>query len=112
MSWTTAVGIDDPARLRVLPGDAALRIEAQTEIDRITKDFFAFLNGTLNESTEYAKIIDGTSLTDRLDVKHCAVETARQESTWASLGLTVGSLMDFADVLFPQEGDEEQDDDD
>lgn len=109
MSWTTAVGVDDPARLRVLPADALLRKEAKLETARIVADFGSFLDGKLTQSTPYAKIVDGSQLADRLDVKHCAIETARQQSEWFDLGLRVGSLTDFADVLFPTEEEEESD---
>lgn len=111
MSYATAVGIDDAARARVLPGDAAVREQAAREVVRISSDFKQFLGGQLTESTEHAVIVPPDELVDRLDVKHVAIKTARQEKTWAAMGLDVASLIDLVDVLYPIDQAQEPEDD-
>ena len=45
MCYTRKVGIDDPARRRILPIDKENRLAAQLEIEQITTTYQAFLNG-------------------------------------------------------------------
>jgi type I restriction enzyme M protein len=98
MSWAVAVGNDDPARVRVLPGDAAVRAEAVNEIARISSDLRKFLDGKLTRSTAHVILVPPGDIQDRLDVKHCAIAPGRQVRVWKQKGIEVQPLSELVSV--------------
>lgn len=68
------VGIDDPKRVRWMPGDDELRANAKAEVAEAVREFKWFLNG---EGTP-SYIVPANRVRDRLDVKHCLIEHNRR----------------------------------
>ena len=68
------VGIDDPKRVRWMPGDDELRASATAEVAEVVREFRLFLNG--NGNRDY--IVPASRARDRLDVKCCLIEHNRR----------------------------------
>lgn len=68
------VGIDDPKRVRWMPGDDELREKAKAEVAEVVQEFRWFLDG--EGTADY--IVTPDRVRDRLDVKHCLVEHNRR----------------------------------
>ena len=95
MAYATAVGIDDPARTRVLPGDADLRREANAEIKNLSTLFRQFQSGvTTGEVKKW--IVPAARLTGRLDVKGCLLSAGSKVPSWKKKKLDVVQLSDLA----------------
>lgn len=83
------VGLDDPARQRTLPSDAATRAAAVEEVDRIVAAYSAYLGGAEDES----RLVDPSDASDRLDVKNCLIERDSRVPDWnAAAGVKLGGL--------------------
>jgi len=86
----SAVGTDDPARVRVRPGDARVRAEAEMEIKECAEAYGRFLKG---EVTGYN--VPAAAIADRMDVKSCTEKPGKLVETWQMAGIEVKSLADF-----------------
>jgi len=65
------VGNDDPKRRRWMPGDDELCQKATDEVASAVREYLRFLNGDGNISY----IVPADRAEDRLDVKHCLIDT-------------------------------------
>jgi type I restriction enzyme M protein len=92
MWYCTAVGIDDSARQRVLPEDAANK---QRAIDEIAAVVEAFKKSQVGD-TSY--LVPADQINDRLDVKSCVLKEGRKVSAWKKKKLEVGKLLNWVDV--------------
>jgi type I restriction enzyme M protein len=89
------VGIDDPARRRVMPIDRENRASATAEIERVVEMYTAFKRGDAS-AAEYTVAPD--RIADRLDVKFCLEHTGREVSAWKKSGFEVAPI---ADMVYP-----------
>ena len=103
MSYTRKVGIDDPARRRILPIDKENREIAQQEIDEITNNYRAFLKG---EKIAKQWTVQPEKIKDRLDVKSCLLNHGRKKAFWKNNGNKVHQLGDLVEIVFPSETDD------
>lgn len=87
MWYCTAVGVDDSARQRVTPDDAARKEAAVKEVEAVVAAFRAAQAGT-----EKTYMVPAEMLKDRLDVKSCVLKPGRKNDAWKSHGLTVGPV--------------------
>lgn len=92
MYYCSWVGIDDPARQRILPVDEENRAKAIEEIRNVTGLYAAFRRGDA-EARPWAVKADAAR--DRLDVKACLPAREAQVEHWTSAGLGVQPLGDF-----------------
>ena len=99
MYYCTKVGVDDPARQRVLPIDEQNRIEADREIDTVCTLFKSFLDGA---SSAEKWIVPVDFISGRMDVKSCLPKPNRSVSAWKAAGLSVVSLSQLIDVVYPK----------
>ena len=95
------VGIDDPARRRVLPIDRENRRLANEEIGHAVSSYKAFLKGDTS-AREYA--VPAERIADRMDVKHCLEQPGRNVTLWRRQGLKVVTLEELAEpFVLPEE---------
>ena len=94
------VGIDDPARQRVLPVDEKLRKSAKEEIFDVLKEYNKFTEG--KGSAKY--IVRSDKVQERLDVKHCLMKLGSTANTWKKGGL---STLRLSDLVNPKEFSDE-----
>jgi type I restriction enzyme M protein len=95
------VGIDDPARRRILPIDKENRHKAAEEIENVVAAYATFKNGK-SAGAKYS--VAASRITDRLDVKHCLESMGRKTGAWKKRGLDVVPL---SQVIGPVEMKEE-----
>lgn len=106
MMYATNVGVDDPPRERILPGDAAVRAAALAEIDNIGVLFEEFQTYGSSPRTK-PWILPASSIADRMDVKSCLLEVGVQVPTWEQAGLDV---VQVSDLVAPRYGEGDTDD--
>jgi len=97
MHYSTVIGLDDPARQRVLPIDRVNREKAQHEVAEIGSLFDAFMAG---DGAAKKWIVPASAIRDRMDVKHCLLRPGRLVKTWQSSAGS-GLLRDLVDVRWP-----------
>ena len=86
MYYCTSVGIDDPPRQRVLPGDEQLRRNATGEIARVAELYRDFRAGGQKASQW---VVPGDSIGNRMDVKAVLPTPGTQVPEWVGSGRTV-----------------------
>jgi type I restriction enzyme M protein len=86
MWYCTAVGLEDPARLRVDAGDAARRDDARAEAAAIVTAFRAAAAG------DETHLVPAAQIAERLDVKSCLLRPGRKVEAWRRRGLAVEPL--------------------
>jgi len=99
MYYCTMIGVDDPARQRVLPIDEQNRIEADREIESVYTAFEAFLRG---DPSSEKWIVAPEAIEDRIDVKSCLPKPNRNVSNWQQAGLSVVELDQLVDIIYPK----------
>lgn len=82
------VGIDDPSRQRTLPIDMVNRERAAKEVEFVTSQYAAFLEGRGDSRF----VVHPDQLIDRLDVKSCLMAAGRQVANWQTSGFRVDNL--------------------
>lgn len=97
MHYSTVIGLDDPARQRVLPIDRENRERAKKEVTDIGDLFDAFMAG---EPAAQKWTVPASSIADRLDVKHGLLRPSRLVAKWRKNGGS-GVLRDLVDVRWP-----------
>lgn len=94
------VGNDDPSRERTLPQDRIIREAARGEIQKVLDEYTAFVSGQGDQSF----IVPPQRLDDRLDVKHCLMQTGRMSPEWSGEGINVLKVSDVASPKnFPED---------
>ena len=86
------VGNDDPSRERTLPQDRIIREAAREEIQKVLDEYTAFLSGQGDQNF----IVPPQKLDDRLDVKHCLMQTGHMSTEWYGSGINVLKVSDVA----------------
>ena len=104
MHYCTVVGLDDPARQRVLPIDRENRERARAEVSAIGDLFDAFMAG--NDAAE-KWTVPPAAIADRLDVKHGLLRPSRLVPGWRRAGGS-GALRDLVDVRWPIQEDTDE----
>lgn len=97
MHYCTVVGLDDPARQRVLPVDRENRERALEEVRTIGALFDAFMAG---DPAAKKWTVHAAAIVDRLDVKHCLLQPARLVGKWKG-GDGSGTLSELVTVRWP-----------
>lgn len=87
------VGLDDPSRQRALSSDAKMRGSAKQEITEVIKEYQKFCDGYGNKHF----IVAPEKVIDRLDVKHCLMNSGMSVSKWKKNGLKVVQLRDLVE---------------
>lgn len=103
MFYATSIGLDDSPRQRSTPADKENRILADKEVKSISTMWNEFKKG--NYSCEY--VVEGTKLTNRLDVKSCLPKPRRLVSTWKEAGKDIFALRDLVEVYDEDKLDED-----
>ncbi len=96
------IGLDDPARQRILPIDAINRQNAISEIKTVVELFHRFLNG---DPSVRKFVVPSSRIADRMDVKSCLETPGRQIRNWTNMGLRVASLSELVEPIEPSEED-------
>jgi len=97
MHYCTIVGLDDPARQRVLPIDSENRALALEEVRTIGDLFDAFMAG---DASAKKWTVPASAIADRLDVKHCLLRPSRLVDEW-NKGSGSSALRDIVIVRWP-----------
>ncbi|HEY3282377.1 MAG TPA: N-6 DNA methylase [Armatimonadota bacterium] len=92
MYYCTKVGVDDPARARVLPVDRQNREEALAEIAAVRDLFHSFMTG---RPAAEPWTVPPEGILDRMDVKNCLPRPGRLVQGWRADGVAVVSLGDL-----------------
>ncbi|WP_462406690.1 N-6 DNA methylase [Gracilibacillus sp. Marseille-QA3620] len=90
------VGIDDPARQRVLPIDRENRIKADEEIETVNRLYTSFLNG---DSSVSDFVVPAEKIQDRIDVKSCLYEPNRNVDEWIANHYNVVNFADLVELV-------------
>lgn len=98
MYYSTAVGLDDPSRQRILPQDVITRQKALSEVKEVRSLYRQFLAGEPGADPFKVSALD---LTDRIDVKSCLPKPGRQVSYWKNSGIKLASFGELVDLVFP-----------
>ncbi|MBN9685901.1 MULTISPECIES: N-6 DNA methylase [unclassified Corallococcus] len=91
MYYCRTIGVDDSARQRPTPDDAARRQAAADEVEAVIEAFKQAQSGA-----DKRHLVDAALLVDRLDVKNYVVKKGRRAADWQSRGLEVGPLSRWA----------------
>lgn len=92
------VGIDDPARRRVMPIDRENRINARAEIEKVVQMYAAFRRG---DASARMYTVQPERIADRLDVKFCLEHTGRKVGAWKKNGFEVTTLEEIITPVIP-----------
>lgn len=98
MWYCSHVGLDDPKRERVLPGDAQLVKDANDEVAKVTEAYSKFRQGDLDIARTNS--VPATAIQGRMDVKAVLPRPGRNQSKWEQLGLPVFTLGQLATNVF------------
>lgn len=98
MHYCTTIGLDDPARKRVLPIDRENRKLALAEIAAVGLAFDEFMTGN-QRAAKWT--VPASAIVDRMDVKSCLLKPYRLSAKWKKGGIDVGVLADWVEVLWP-----------
>jgi type I restriction enzyme M protein len=96
------VGIDDPARRRVLPIDRENRRLANEEITDVVTAYNTFIKG---EKSARKFSVPAERITDRMDVKFCLEQPGRNVRLWKRRGLDVVAVSELVDPVKPIDDD-------
>jgi type I restriction enzyme M protein len=88
------VGIDDPSRQRMLPGDEKIRLSAKAEILEVVTEYKKHTQGDSSEKYR----VPAHKIQDRLDVKHCLMNLGSSVPIWKKKGLTTMSLSELVEI--------------
>ncbi|WP_274510206.1 N-6 DNA methylase [Xanthomonas campestris] len=99
MCYSQFVGIDDPARERVLPVDEDNHKKAQEEIERISKLFARFSSGDRKKDMN-KWVVKADALSDRWDVKACLLKPGKQVPKWKAAKVAVSPLSNLVTPVF------------
>lgn len=105
MTYCKYIGIDDPARQRVLPIDCENRKRALAEIVRVSGEIRSYLAGA---EAPKKWIVSADRLKDRLDVKSVLLTPCRNIRKWHDGGYDVRNLADLVQCVFPPEAGTEE----
>ena len=89
MYYCSWVGVDDPARTRILPVDAENRERARKEIEEVSSLYRAFQSG---QPEAAGWTVSADAISDRLDVKACLPEAEARVPDWEDSGFVVQRL--------------------
>ncbi|WP_338857962.1 N-6 DNA methylase (plasmid) [Gordonia hongkongensis] len=95
MYYCSWVGVDDPARQRILPVDADNRERARAEIEEVVALYRAFQAG---DPAAAANTVSAASIADRFDVKACLPEAEARIPEWEAAGFAIRPLGDLIEL--------------
>lgn len=101
MWYCSHVGLDDPNRERVLPGDAQLAENARNEISEVVNAYKRFRMG--DPDVARTNSVLASAIQGRMDVKAVLPRPGRNQSKWEQLGLSVRTLGQLAVNVFDDE---------
>lgn len=90
-AFSESLGVDDLTPRASADEVAAARKKAEVEIDKIVKEFRAYLSGSPDAPT-----VDADRIADRLDLKHIVPLQGRFVKKWKRQGVSVKALGDVA----------------